>query len=100
MTPFAEAKYLSHPIASDCPPQCESGKLRGMTPPSTNPTAQTETRLERARRVYREYFTMCFWHWRRDLKITEETIPALVKGLRTNGNRQAYMEADILSRGE
>jgi hypothetical protein len=58
-----------------------------------------ETRLERARRVYRQYYAMCFWHWRRDLEITEADIPALVKALRTNGNRQAFVEAALLSEG-
>jgi hypothetical protein len=57
-----------------------------------------ESCLDRARRVYREYFTMCFWHWRRDLEITEAVLPALIKGLRANGNRQAFVEAERLSR--
>jgi hypothetical protein len=59
-----------------------------------------EARIDRARRLYREYFTMCFWHWRKDLEIGEADIPAIVKGLRTNGNRQAFLEADLLARQE
>ena len=43
---------------------------------------------------------MCFWHWRKDLEIGEPDIPAIVKGLRTNGNRQAFLEADFLARQE
>ena len=66
--------------------------------PSPEDTAPHETRLDRARRLYRDYFTMCFWHWRRDLEIGETDIPAIIKGLRTNGDRQAFVEAGRLER--
>ena len=71
-----------------------------MNSDAPNVTNTIENRLERARRVYREYFTLCFWHWRPDLDVTEAMIPAIIKGLRANGNRQAFVEAEHLSRVE
>ncbi len=70
-----------------------------MTEPLPAPaTSILESRIDRARRLYREYFSMCFWHWRKDLEIREADIPAIVKGLRTNGDRQAFVEAGLLAR--
>ena len=71
-----------------------------MNPDAPNVATPPESRLERAQRVYREYFTLCFWHWRPDLEVTEAMIPAIIKGLRANGNRQAFVEAEHLSRVE
>ena len=72
--------------------------MNGQSPISAD--LSKETRIDRARRLYREYFSMCFWHWRKDLEIGETDIAAIVKGLRANGNRQAFLEADLLARQE
>jgi hypothetical protein len=49
---------------------------------STGPTPLTlEERLELANWLYRACHTRCFWHCPRDLVITEELIPLVVRGL-------------------
>ncbi len=53
-------------------------------------------RLELANRLYREYHTRCFWHCRPDLRITEELIPFVAKGLRTHGGRRGFILASLL----
>jgi hypothetical protein len=50
-----------------------------------------EGRLELARRLYREYHACCFWHSPRDLVITEELIPFVVRGLRAHGGRRGFL---------
>jgi hypothetical protein len=68
---------------------------------STTPTSRNlSERLELANRLYREYLTQCFWHCRRDLEITEELIPFVVKGLRSSGGRRGFILASkLLSSG-
>jgi hypothetical protein len=50
-----------------------------------------EERLELANRLYREYYARCFWHSPRDLVVTEELIPLVVKGLRQNGGWRGFI---------
>ena len=47
-------------------------------------------RLELANQLYREFQTRCFWHSPRDLVITEDLIPFVVKGLRTYGGHRGF----------
>lgn len=61
------------------------------------PTAPTlPERLQLANQLYREYHARCFWHCPRDLEITEELIPFVVKGLRTHGGRRGFILASKL----
>jgi hypothetical protein len=53
-------------------------------------------RLELANLLYREFQNRCFWHSPRDLVITEDLIPFVVKGLRTNGGHRGFKLADKL----
>lgn len=53
-------------------------------------------RLELASRLYREFWGRCFWHSPRELVITEELIPLVVKGLRTYGGHRGFKLADKL----
>jgi hypothetical protein len=55
-----------------------------------------EERLELANRLFREYRTRCFWHCPRDLVITEDLIPLVVKGLRKHGGRRGFIMAGKL----
>jgi len=54
------------------------------------------TVLERAQELFEKYFEQCFWHMRRDLIITENNLPQIIKGLRTFGGRNGFMEAQEL----
>lgn len=47
-------------------------------------------RLELANLLYREFQNRCFWHSPRDLVITEDLIPFVVKGLRTHGGHRGF----------
>ena len=66
--------------------------------PQAEPIASQEKleRLELASRLYREYHTQCFWYARRDLLISEERIPFVIKGLRTYGGHRGFMLAGRL----
>jgi hypothetical protein len=48
-------------------------------------------RVELANQLYQHYHTQCFWHCPRDLVITEDMIPFVVKGLRAQGDRRAFI---------
>ena len=58
---------------------------------AVSPQRIRSERLELANQLYREYYTRCFWHAPRDLVITEELIPFVVKGLRTHGGRRGFI---------
>ena len=53
-------------------------------------------RLELANLLYREFQNRCFWHSPRDLVITEDLIPFVVKGLRTYGGHRGFKLAGKL----
>lgn len=67
------------------------------TYPISTPSSAYE-RLELANQLYQEYHTRCFWHSPRDLVITENLLPFVVKGLRKHGGRRGFMLAGILRR--
>ena len=71
-----------------------------MPPPRIGSARQPESRIELARRLYREFHSACFWHLKPDLVVTEETIPVIVRGLRTHGGRRAVLAAAQLEESE
>jgi hypothetical protein len=52
--------------------------------------------LELARELFQKFHPQCFWHSPRDLEITEDLIPFVVKGLRANGGRVGFVLAGKL----
>ena len=60
------------------------------TPADSAPQERDE-RVELANRLYRDFHALCFWHSPRDLVITEELIPFVVKGLRKHGGRRGFL---------
>jgi hypothetical protein len=66
-----------------------------LTPTIATPQNRCQ-RVELANQLFREFHTRCFWHSPRDLIITEELIPFVVKGLRTRGGRRSFMLAETL----
>lgn len=64
--------------------------------PISTPNTPSE-RLELANRLYQEFQNRCFWHSPRDLVITEELIPFVVKGLRTYGGHRGFLLAAKLA---
>jgi hypothetical protein len=57
-------------------------------------------RLELANLLYREFQNRCFWHSPRDLVITADLIPFVVKGLRTYGGHRGFKLAGKLQSSE
>jgi hypothetical protein len=55
-------------------------------------------KLALAREAYRKYYARCFWFMREDLEIGPEDLPAIAKGLRSHGDRQAFIIAGQLCR--
>lgn len=53
-------------------------------------------KLHIAQDAFQKFHTICFWFMREDLIITEEDLPAIIKGLRENGTREAYQIVDRL----
>jgi hypothetical protein len=56
------------------------------------------TLVERAQQLYKQYYGSCFWHMNPNLVVTEEMLPAIIKGLRLHGGRNAFLAADQLER--
>lgn len=55
-------------------------------------------KLVLARDAYRKYYIQCFWFLREDIEIGPETLPTIAKGLRSHGDRQAFIIAEKLCR--
>jgi len=66
--------------------------LSHVTPSNGAPNAQEggESRLELARRAYREFHASCFWSYREDAEITEEKIPWVMQKLREHGGLRRH----------
>jgi hypothetical protein len=65
------------------------------TPNIAAPQNEAE-RLELANQLFREFHARCFWHSPRELVITTDLIPFVVKGLRTHGGHRGFALAGIL----
>src|SRR5213080_4030270 len=59
--------------------------------PSVAAPLTDQEQLELANQLFREYHARCFWHSPRDLVITEELIPFVIKGLRAHGGRRGFI---------
>ncbi len=59
---------------------------------------KTRAMLQRAQRLFKQYYAACFWHLKPDLVVTEALIPIIVKGLRKHGGRSAFLDADRLEK--
>jgi hypothetical protein len=62
--------------------------------------APPPARVQRARQLFLEFYAACFWHLKPDLNITEETIPAILHGLRRHGGRRGVLAAAALEEME
>jgi hypothetical protein len=55
-------------------------------------------KLALAREAYRKYYIQCFWWMREDIEIGPEDLLTIAKGLRSHGDRQAFIIAGRLCR--
>jgi len=70
-----------------------------MNEPSTvtTPTASPE-KLALAQSAFARFHTRCFWFMREDLRVGEEDLEAIIRGLRAHGDREAFLIAAQLCR--
>lgn len=52
-----------------------------------------DEKLALANRLYREYRTICYWHMKPELIVTEKILPSIIDGLRIYGGRKGALEA-------
>ncbi|MGO9607209.1 MAG: hypothetical protein ACLQAT_28085 [Candidatus Binataceae bacterium] len=57
-----------------------------------------DRKLRLARESFRRYKALCFWDFPDNFEITAETIPLIVRRLRSEGNRGTYRIAAELCR--
>lgn len=55
-------------------------------------------RLALAQQAFTRFHTRCFWFMREDLRLGEEDLEAVIRGLRAHGNREAFLIAARLCR--
>jgi hypothetical protein len=67
-----------------------------MSDASSQTPADLAARLALANRLYREFYSQCFWHCRPNLQITEDLLPVIVKGLRKYGGHRGFVLASQL----
>lgn len=66
--------------------------------PTADQAEAREARLALAREALEKYRASCFWYLRDDLEVTEETLPTIIDGLRSYGDRAAFQLAARLYR--
>ena len=59
--------------------------------------ARNMVRIREARRAFREFHAQCFWYMRRDMTVTLDDLPEIIRGLRQNGGRRGFLVAARLS---
>lgn len=53
--------------------------------------ARMMVKLREARRAYKKYYAMCFWHMKEDLIPKRKDLSIIAKYLKRYGDRQAYI---------
>ena len=76
----------------------DSATLRDMETTQPLSPADRERRLALARKAFHDFQAQCFWFWKDDPDITEETIPLIIRELRLNGGHAGYRMAVELCR--
>jgi len=70
--------------------------MNSTTAPS--PAQTLEERLRRAQEAYREYRIQCFWFMPKDFIVTEENLPSIIEGLKSDGGHKGWKLAHELCR--
>jgi hypothetical protein len=65
--------------------------------PGSNKLSMAE-KLGLAREAYRKYYIQCFWFMRENIEIGPDDLGIIAKGLRSHGDRQAFIIAGRLCR--
>jgi hypothetical protein len=62
------------------------------TSAAVTPSAAPE-KLALAQAAFTRFHTRCFWFMREDLRVEAEHLEMIVRGLRSHGNREAFLIA-------
>ena len=52
--------------------------------------------IQEAQEAFNSFYAQCFWYMRKDMQITENDLPEIIRGLRHYGGRQGFLLADKL----
>ena len=55
-------------------------------------------RLALAQQAFERFYSRCFWYMREDMRVSEDDLEAIIRGLRAHGNREAFLLAAKLCR--
>ena len=55
-------------------------------------------KLALAQEAFERFHTRCFWFMREDLRVGQEDLEAIIRGLRAHGDREAFLIAARLCR--
>jgi hypothetical protein len=67
-----------------------------MSDPSKAPVPPASAaKLALAQQAFERFHSRCFWFMREDLRVEEEDLEAIIRGLRAHGNREAFPLAAI-----
>jgi len=69
-----------------------------MNKSSSSSSLDLAATLALAQQAFAKYKTACFWYMRDDLVVTEANLHWIVKGLRSHGDREAFLLAAKLCR--
>ena len=70
-----------------------------MNKPSTvSALPASPAKLALAQQAFERFHSRCFWFMREDLRVGEEDLDAIIRGLRAHGNREAFLLAARLCR--
>ena len=65
---------------------------------STTEKLDLAAKLALAREAYRNYYIQCFWFMRENIEIGPDDLSLIAKGLRSHGDRRAFIIAGKLCR--
>ena len=66
--------------------------------PPVPPRPVSPAKLALAQQAFDRFHSRCFWFMREDLRVGEEHLEAIIRGLRAHGNREAFLIAAQLCR--
>lgn len=61
-------------------------------------TDSIEPQIKEAQDAFNKFYAQCFWYMRKDMDVTEDDLPEIIRGLRCYGGRQGFLLADKLCR--
>ena len=76
----------------------EKAQTRGDEGSTAAKPSATPDKLALAQQAFDRFYSRCFWFMRKDLRVGEEDLEWIIRGLRSHGNREAFLLAAKLCR--